>query len=223
VMRACRWTDQWCWGGPLDDDRPPRFGFICGVFVLALLALSPAAARADTFSSTVSCPTDTVVGPVTVLAINLTGSVTVTPNVPVTVALLPTANLQRRDNPASPPGTFTGTLQCTLTLGGVTVPFTRSLTLVVGASGTGDMTVGAVTVTVNLGSLGVVTLSAPQFTTLGYDPTIPIIVVPLVANTTVLLTPPPIPTLSTWGMLLMVALMVGAGLLFLRRCATTRA
>ena len=199
-----------------------RFGFTCGVFVLALLALSPTDARAATFSWTVNCPTDTVVGPVTVLAVNFTGSVTVTPNVPVTVALLPTANLIRRDNPASPPGTFTGTLQCTLTFGGVTVPFTRSLTLVVGASGSGDMTVGAVTVSVNLGPLGVVTLSAPAFTSIGYDPTIPIIVVPLIANTTVLLTPPPIPTLSTWGMLLMVAALVALGLLFLRRRSTPK-
>jgi hypothetical protein len=203
--------------------RTKAFGFICAIAAVALIGLGAGAASAAAFNWTVDCPNDTVVGPVTVLALNLTGSVTVTPNVPVTVALLPTANIIRRDNPASPPGTFTGTLQCTLTFGGVTVPFTRPLTLVVGASGSGDMTVGAVTTAENLGPLGVVTLSAPQFTTLGYDPTIPIIVVPLVANTTVLLTPPPIPTLSTWGMLLMVALVLGAGLLFLRRRAVTRA
>lgn len=203
--------------------RTKAFGVICGIAALTLVVLGAGAATAQTFSWTVDCPTDTVVGPVTVLAVDFAGSVTVTPNVPVTVALLPTANLLRRDDPASPPGTFTGTLQCTLTFGGVTVPFTRSLTLVVGASGSGDMTVGAVTISVNLGPLGVVTLSAPAVTTIGYDPTIPIIVVPLIANTTVLLTPPPIPTLSTWGMLLMVALVLGAGLLFLRRRAVTRA
>ena len=203
--------------------RTKAFGFICAIAVAALISLGAGASSAQAFDWAVDCPNDTVVGPVTVLAVNFTGSVSLTPNVPVTVALLPTANIIRRDNPASPPGTFTGTLQCTLTFGGVTVPFTRPLTLVVGASGSGDMTVGAVTISVNLGPLGVVTLSAPQFTTLGYDPTIPIIVVPLVANTTVLLTPPPIPTLSTWGMLLMVALVLGAGLLFLRRRAVTRA
>ena len=77
-----------------------RCGFICGVFTIALIALSPTAASAVTFSWTVSCPTDTVVGPITVLALipPISGTVDVTQNVPVTVALLPQAILIRQDN-----------------------------------------------------------------------------------------------------------------------------
>ena len=200
-----------------------RFSVIGAIIALAVIGAGAAPADAATFSWTVDCPNNTVVGPVTVLPVNFTGSVNLTPNVSLVTALLPGANIIRRDNPAAPPGVSTGTLQCTLTFGGVTVPFTRSLSLEVFASGSGDMTVGAVTVAVNLGPLGVVTLSAPQFTTAGYAPTIPIIAVPLLLNTTALLTPPPIPTLSAWGLLLMVAVMLGARLLFVRRRAAPRA
>lgn len=184
---------------------------------VSVLGLGTAVSSAATFSWTVDCA-EVVVGPVTVLAVNFTGSVDLTPGVPVTVALLPTANLMRRDNPAAPPGTHIGVLSCTLTFGGVTVPFTRDLTLVIGPSGTGDMTVGPASVAVTLGpNVGVVSLTAPSVTTVGYDPTIPIIVVPLIANTTVVLGAPTIPTLSTWAMMALVALMLGSGLLFLRR------
>ena len=199
-----------------------RSGVLWAILALALVVVGATPAAAATFDWEVSCPNDTAVGPVTVLAIDFTGSVTVSPGAPVTVALLPTANLMRRDNPAAPPGVHTATLQCTLTFGGITIPFERSLTLEIVPGGTGTMTVGAVSVLVNLGAQGVVTLSAPVVSTLGYDATIPIIVVPLLINTTVLLSPPSIPTLSTWGMLLMVAVMLGAGLLFARRRAATR-
>lgn len=187
--------------------------------VSSFVALSPNVSSAVTFNWSTGC-SQTVLGPVTILdtlSTPLTGSVDLTVGVPITVALLPTANLIRRDNPAAPPGTHTGVLSCSLTFGGVTVPFTRSVTLVIGASGTGDVTVGPVTVFVNLGSVGIVTLSAPSFTSIGYDPAIPIIVVPLVNNTTVLLSPPSIPTLSTWAMMVLVMAMLGAGLVFLRR------
>jgi IPTL-CTERM motif len=184
---------------------------------VSCVALAPNVSSAVTFTWTVDCA-QVVVGPVTVLPVNFNGTVDLTLNVPATIALLPTANLIRRDNPAAPPGTHTGVLSCTLTFGGVTVPFTRSLTLVIGAGGTGDMTVGPVSVFVNLGpTAGTVTLSAPSFTTIGYDPGIPIIVVPLVNNTTALLSPPGIPTLSTWAMMVLVMAMLGAGLVFLRR------
>jgi len=188
--------------------------------VSSVLTLGTTVSSAATFSWTVSC-SEVVVGPVTVLALDLPGSVDVTEGVPVTVALLPTANLIRNDNPSAPAGTHTGTLSCSLTFGGVTVPFTRSLSLTIGATGNGDMTVGPVSIIVNLGpSVGVVSLSAPIFTSVGYASNIPIIVVPLAVNTTVLLSPPgipTIPTLSTWAMMALVAVMLGTGFLFLRR------
>jgi hypothetical protein len=187
---------------------------------LPFVALGPGVSAAATFSFSVGC-SQVVVGPVTVLdttATPFTGSIDLTLNVPVTVALLPTANLIRRDNPSAPAGTSTGTLSCSLTFGGVTVPFTRSLSLTVGASGTGDMTVGPALVTINFGpTVGVVTLSAPSFTTIGYDRTIPIIAIPLAINTTAILTLPSIPTLSTWATIVLVGVMLGAGLVFLRR------
>lgn len=185
--------------------------------VASLVALAPAPSSAATFAWTVDCA-EVVVGPVTVLAVNFAGSVDVVAGVPVTVGLLPTANLIRRDNPAALPGTYVGVLSCNLTFGGVTVPFTRTLTLVIGPSGNGDMTVGAVSISLSLGpGLETVTLSAPAFTSVGYDSTIPIIVVPLANNTTVVLGAPAIPTLSTWAMMALVAAMLAIGLVFVRR------
>ena len=202
-----------------------RFGFICGVFVLALLALSPTAARAATFSYSVSCPTaDTVVGPIKVLATTIPGTVNLTPNVPVTVGLLPHANIIVITTATPVPGTSTGTLSCTLTLGGVTVSFTRSFTFVVPATGPGTMTVGAVSVVVNLGPQGVVSLSAPDFQfTVDFTLVNVPIVIPLFSNTTVLLTPPGIPTLSTWAWMIMLAVLLGSALVFLRRGIAKRA
>jgi hypothetical protein len=185
--------------------------------VSSVLTLGTTVSSAATFSWTVSC-SEVVVGPVTVLATTFSGTVDLTEGVPVTVALLPTANLMRNDNPSAPAGTHTGVLSCSLTFGGVTVPFTRSLTLTIGSTGNGDMTVGPVSILVNLGpSVGVVSLSAPIFTSVGYASNIPIIVVPLAANTTVLLSPAAIPTLSAWAMMALVVVMLGSGLLFLRR------
>jgi exosortase sorting signal-containing protein len=187
--------------------------------VSSVLTFGTTVSSAATFSWTVSC-SEVVVGPVTVLAINFAGSVDVTEGVPVTVALLPTANLVRNDNPSAPAGTHTGTLSCSLTFGGVTVPFTRSLTLTIDSNGNGDMTVGPVSILVNLGpSLGAVNLSAPVFTSVGYVSNIPLIATPLAVNTTVLLSPAAIPTLSTWAMMALVAVMLGTGFLFLRRRA----
>ena len=51
-----------------------RFGFIWGVLTIALIALSHTAASAVTFSWTINCPTDTVVGPITVIAITYSGT-----------------------------------------------------------------------------------------------------------------------------------------------------
>ena len=91
------------------------------------------------------------------------------------------------------------------------------MTLTIDATGNGNMAVGAVSVVVNLGALGVVTLSAPAVTTIGYISNTPLIAIPLFTNTTVLLAAPGIPTLSTWAMVVLVAVMLGAGLVFLRR------
>ena len=206
-----------------------RVGVIFGISVLTLLTLSPTAAHAVTFSWTVDCPTDTVVGPITVKAITFSGTVNAQPNVPVTLALLPSANLIIQNNNAAAQGTFTGTVSCTLTFGGGAVPFTQSLSLDVppaGPTGFGNLTFGALSVVVNLGPQGVVTVSAPGGQHLGFDRTFPngfILAVPFLANTTVLLTPPPIPTLSTWAWMVMLALLLGSALVYLRRRAPTRA
>ena len=201
---------------------------VCGVFVLALLALSPTVASAVTFNWSVNCPTDVVLGPITVKALTFAGTVDAPLNVPVTLALLPSANLIIQNNNAAAQGTFTGTVSCTLTFGGVTVPFTQSLSLEVppaGPTGSGNITIGATSVVVNLGQQGVVTVSAPVVQHLGFDRTFPngfILAVPFPGNTTVLLTPPPIPTLSTWAWMVMLALLLGSALFVLRRGAVTR-
>ena len=195
-----------------------RFGLMVGIST-ALLALAPAtAAEAQTFSWTVNCPV-IVVGPVTVLANNYSGTVALTANTPVTIALLPTNQITQVNNPAAAAGTFTGSGTCTLTFGGVTVPFTLSFSL---NTGNGQMTTAAISVVVNLGSLGTVSISAPATVTIGFDKNlIPngIIAVPLNANTTVLLTPSPIPTLSTWAWMILLALLLGSALVFLQRRA----
>ncbi|SRR6266446_3942882 len=202
-----------------------RCHLMLGISALALCALSPAVASAVTFNWTASCPTaDTVVGPVKVLAVTIPGTVDVTLNVPVTVGLLPHANIIIITTGTPAPGTYTGTLSCTVTFGGVTVPFTRSFTFVVPAAGLATATVGAVTVLVNLGTQGIVSLSAPDFQfTIGFTLVNVPIVFPLFANTTVLLSPPGIPTLSTWAWMLMLALLLGSALIFLRRRAPNRA
>ena len=205
--------------------RPTRslVPHVCGVFVLALLALSPTIASAVTFNWSVDCPTDVVLGPITVKAITFAGTVDAQLNVPVTLALLPSANLIIQNNNAAPQGTFTGTVSCTLTFGGVTVPFTQSLTLEVppaGPTGFGNITISATSVIVNLGLQGVVTVSAPLVVHLGFDRTFPngfILAVPFLINTTVLLTLPTVPTLSTWAWMLMLAVLLGSALFFLRR------
>ena len=152
----------------------------------------------------------------------------VTQNVPVTVALLPQAILIRQDNNAAAQGTSTGTASCTLTFGGVTVPFTQSFSLAVppaGPTGSGNITIGAVSVIVNLGQQGQVTVSSPGFQHFGFDRTFPngfLLGTPVPAITTVLLTPASIPTLSTVGFMVMLAVLLGSGLVFLRRGLVTR-
>ena len=209
--------------------RRSRFGVICGVFSIALIALGATAAGAVTFSWTINCPTDTVVGPVTVIAITYSGTVDATQNVPVTVFLLPQANVIVMNNNAAAQGTYTGTVSCTLTFGGVTVPFTQSLSLEVpaaGPTGSGNITTSAVSVIVNLGSQGQVTVSAPVNQHLGFDRTFPngfVLGIPVNTITTVLLTAASVPTLSTVGFMVMLAVLLGSALVFIRRGAPKRA
>jgi hypothetical protein len=206
----------------------PCVPYVCALFVLALIALSSTAASAATFNWAVNCPTDAVVGPITLKGSNvvLSGTVDVTSNVPVTAQpILSTAIVIITTNNAAAPGVYTGTLSCTVTFGGVTVPFTRSLSLEVTAGPTGILTYGAVTVLVNLGPEGLVTLSAPLRQVIAFNRTLPNglpIGFPSVTDTTVLLTLPTVPTLSTWAWMLMLAVLLGSALFFLRRGAVTR-
>lgn len=195
-----------------------------GVLALTFLQLGTALASAQTVNWTVTCTPDAVVGPVTVLATQSTpysGTVTLTPGTPSTVALLPTNNVTRQDDSAAAAGTYTGVLACTLTLGGVTVPFTRSLSLDVppaGPSGTGTMTTGATSFTVDLGAPGLVNVSVPAGSTLGFNRALVnggVIIVPLVIDTTLLLAAPvPLPL---WSLVLSFAAMILVGSLIARR------
>ena len=82
----------------------------------ALIALSAGVTSAATFNWAVNCPADAVVGPVTVLALTYSGSVTLTPGVSSTVNILPLNGATREDNNAALQGTYSGLLVCTLTL-----------------------------------------------------------------------------------------------------------
>jgi uncharacterized protein (TIGR03437 family) len=103
------------------------------------------------------------------------------------VALLPTNQLTIVDNKQASPGTYTATLTCVLVLNGVSVNFSRSLSLTVTSpTANGTMTVGATAFSVNLGQQGIVDLSAPSVSTLGYGNT-GVILVPYAINTTAFL------------------------------------
>ena len=202
--------------------------YVCALFVLALIALSSTMAGAATFNWAVLCPTDTVVGPVTVSKLTpaFSGTVDLTVNVPVTLALFPTAIVIIMNDNAAAPGIYTGTLSCTLTFGGVIVPFTRSYSLEVTAGPLGTLTVGAATALVNLGPQGLVTLSAPVSSIAGaFNRTFPNgfpLGIPIPSDTTALLTLPTVPTLSTWAWMLMLAVLLGSALIFLRRGVVKR-
>ena len=191
----------------------------------ALFTLSAGVTSAATFSWTVNCPANAVVGPVTVLALTYSGSVTLTQGVSSTVDLiLPLNDLTQEDNNAALQGTYSGLLVCTLTLGGVTVPFTRSFSLNVpppGPTGSGTMTTAAVSLVVDLGAQGTVNVSAPVALSKGFDRALingGIIIVPQ-QLTTLLLTQAAIsavPTLSGWGLTALLGSLLGSGLLLLR-------
>jgi hypothetical protein len=162
---------------------------------MAALFILRATADATTFNWSVNCPSDTTVGPVTVESYSYSsadfgGGVDLTPNVPATAALFPTNQVNRQDNPAAAPGDYPAVLSCSLTFGGVTVPFTRSFSLHVPPPGFGTMTTGALSLSLDLGSQGRVDLSVPVDQTAGFDPTLgknTLIIVPLSIDTKLLL------------------------------------
>ena len=205
--------------------------YFCGLFTASFIVLNASTTSAAPFSLTVDCPT-TVVGPVTVLNQTIGQAVNLTLNVPSTVGILPINALTRIDDNAAAPGIYTGTLSCTFTANSVTVPFTRSFSLEVppaGPTGTGLMTTGAVSFSVNLGpENGVLRVSAPVDQHPGFDRALPnggTLLVPFAQDTMLLLTQDPsqIPTLSAWGVMTMLAVLLGLGLLFLRRGLIKRA
>lgn len=151
------------------------------LLVLATLSLRADSASADTFDYSVACD-QVVLGPTTLLATTafpFTGTLDLTPNVAASdLAVLTAPSLHRVDDNTATSGTFMGTLSCTLTLGGVSVGYTRSLSLTIAVGGPcaqagkagGCIVTGPVTVEVHLpATVGSVELSAPQQTTFGYD------------------------------------------------------
>lgn len=201
--------------------------FSSSLAVSAFLALGAATANAATFNYSMTCPADTVVGPITVKAYvpPLTGSVTLTPGVPATDSFLPTNQLTVENNNAAAGGTYLGTLNCTLTLGGVPAGFSRSFSLNVPAlpsppnPKTGLLTTGAVSFTVDLGTQGKVDVSSPAVQSLGFDRDLingGFIVVPHNGSTTLLLHDVPpvaaIPTLNEWMLAVLACLLLAAGI-----------
>src|SRR5262249_44857288 len=103
-----------------------------------------------------------------------------TPNVAATgLVVVSIGSIRQVNDHSVTSGTFTGTLSCTLTIGGVAVPYSRSLSLTIGLPPTpcsspgragGCLTSGAATVDVPLDpTLGSVHVSGPERVDLGYD------------------------------------------------------
>jgi hypothetical protein len=206
----------------------------CSVFVIALFC--SAVSAQTTFNYSVTC-TGVTIGPIAVDSFSpgsTSGSVTLTPNVLFNSSALAilsfSANVVNVSNTVTS-GSFSGLLPCMLTFGGVTVNFTRPLSLTVTPSGTncgaegfagGCLTFGAATATVNLGAQGTVVISA-SFTLVagGYDASkgigIPRPVTPVPFDTA-LLTPvaPPATPLPPTFVLVLTGL-AGAGLYQVRR------
>lgn len=154
-----------------------------GMILVLLAVVAPAArpAAAETFDYAVAC-NEVALGPITIFgtdAFPLTGTLDLTPNVASTdLNVLTTGSIQSMNDVTVTSGTFTGIRSCTLTLGGVSVGYTRSLSLTVAVGGPcaqpgkagGCLVTGAVSVEVALPTaVGRVTVSAPISTVLGYD------------------------------------------------------
>ncbi|MDP8979684.1 MAG: hypothetical protein M3O35_03725 [Acidobacteriota bacterium] len=175
----------------------------CCIVVAAIVFCSVALAQ-TTFNYSITC-TPTTLGPVTVDSAGFnvnSGTLILTPNVPLTgQSILSLGGSRLVNNNTVTSGTFTGTLPCSLTLGGVTVNYSQSLSMTIVPSGTTGagcvfvgtafacLNTGATSVTVNLGSQGTVVITAPSNITLGYDQNASIIIVPASGVDTALFTP----------------------------------
>src|SRR5215467_11546483 len=182
--------------------------------VSALLVLTSALAGAQTFTYSVACSQVTI-GPVTVLAYNSgPQTVALTPGSTLITALLPVNNSTRIDNNAAPPASFGGTLACNMTFSGIPVAFSRSLAL---TTSPGQMTIGATSFNVNLGLQGTVNFSVPSDVTIGFDSSQPngtVLTIPLIADTSILLTGLAAPTgvpMSPWSLATVFVGLVGLG------------
>jgi hypothetical protein len=165
-----------------------------------------------------------------------TGSVTLTPNVTATgLAILSGEGPSHSTDSYPTSGSFSATRACTLTLGGVSVnyamPLSINVTTAVGTSSNctpegfsgSCLTTGPLSVTVNLGAQGTVTISAPAVLSDGFDTsevTIGFVtVIPGSAVDTAVLTPaapPPATPLPPSSILVLTGL-AGAGLYQVRR------
>jgi hypothetical protein len=190
--------------------------------------------NAATFNYTVSC-NQTTLGPSTIDlgGLSNSGSVTLTPGVTSNnLSILNFGLANRVDNNTVTSGTFTGTQSCSLTFGGVTVNFSRSLNMTINPAGSGGcaltsfaggcVTVGAVAVTVNLGVQGTVVITAGAATNLlAFDASLingGIIIVPGLSIDSALLTlPGPAPTPVPPSVFLTLTGLAAAGLYQARR------
>jgi hypothetical protein len=153
----------------------------CFVFASVLLG---SAVSAQTFNYSVTC-SQTTLGPVNVAYLGGSGSgnVTLTPNVPSTgLSILSIGENDQSNSFTVTSGNFSGSLPCVLTFGGVSVNYTRPISLAISPNpGPGStnctppgfagscLTLGAVSVTVNLGAQGTVVITAPVEVVDGYD------------------------------------------------------
>src|SRR5512147_877488 len=103
--------------------------------VIACAALAGASAHAASLAYSSACSGVTI-GPITLVdttAFPVTGTIELTPNVTTTgLNVVSIASLRQVNDDSVTSGTFTGTLSCSLTIGSVTVPYTRALSLTIG-------------------------------------------------------------------------------------------
>lgn len=150
-------------------------------FVASLLLACASVASAVTFNYSSACVVPTTIGPVTFNNVATSGSVDLTTGVPSTAAILSSSLTYTINSNNLTSGTFTGALACTLTFGGVSVNYAQPLTDTIvpaftpGCTATsypfaqGCIVFAPVSVSVNLGALGTVVVSAPGRTVKGYD------------------------------------------------------
>ena len=205
----------------------------CSVFAVVLFC--SAVSAQTNFLYSVTC-TAVTVGPIAIdssIRSAAGGGLTLTPNVTFngigTILSIPLTIVNVSNTVTS--GSFSGLRPCTLTFGGVTVNFTRLLSLNVTPSGVncgaegfagGCLTWGPTTVSVDLGAQGTVLLSAGSFVNAGgYDASRGIgvpLTVPGSPFDTALLTPAPPPgTPLPPTFVLVLTGLAGVGLYELRR------